>query len=104
MDEESLSIAQSTPYRAPEKRTRDGTTSSPDSHRPKLELTIEITRPNDVEDDDELLDPLPTEDFEIPDSESDFGDETLSVDSKQSFDPLDPPEEFFVNQYEDGWY
>lgn len=111
MDEESIAVTQPTPYTPPVKRKRDETTSSPEGHRIKLEPKIEVTGPNDDDDDDgDILDPLPAaeeEDLEIPDSESDFADEALSIDSKQSFDPLDPPEELLIDKHEyeyDGRY
>ncbi|EEP77567.1 predicted protein [Uncinocarpus reesii 1704] len=86
LDEDSIAIAvpasQNIPDIASEKRKFDGMDSTP-SHRLKVEPTIVITGPDDGDDDDEILDPLPganEEDYEVPDSESDFERDDLISD------------------------
>ncbi|TPX22503.1 hypothetical protein DIZ76_014375 [Coccidioides immitis] len=103
LDEESISIPssmkQSTPHGGMEKRKLDEFDSTP-SHRPKLEPTIEIVSPDADDDDDEILDPLPgatEEDYEVPDSESEFDvDEMISIGSRTPSNQVEPDVELLV--------
>ncbi|WEW59592.1 hypothetical protein PRK78_005066 [Emydomyces testavorans] len=107
LDEESIFIdlpaKQSTSSSGLQKRKLEETDGTPDRQRLKLEPRIEAASPD--EDDEEILDPLPganEEDYEVPDSESDFAaDDIISIGSRTSPNQVDSEAELLLQDLDD---